>query len=172
MLVEQHVYASRAQECQLLSACLALCVVTVAQNESRMSYLSRVLQILFSLPNSLPASFPDMETWTSQLENYYNVLKIAGIYVFNARSWRMSERVPSISYPFGLRLKVCVSLMHTHQGCLIEHPVYPTLMGYADKSTKWIPLNIAAKEPWTGSQGLPMTQAVGEVHWVNMCGAS
>lgn len=84
----------------------------------------------------------------------------------------MSDRVPSIPYSSGLRLKVCLSLMHTHQGCLIEHLAYPTLMGYTDKSTKWTPLNIAAKEPWTGSQDLPMTQAIGEVHRVNMCGAS
>lgn len=155
-----------------MSACLALCMVTGAQNESRMPYLSTTLQILFSLPTSLPTSSPDMETRTSQLENYYNVLKIAGIYVFNACSSKMSDRMPSIPYPSGLRLKACVSLMHTHQGCLIEHTVYPTLIGYAGKSTKWIPLNVAAKEPWTGSQDLPMTQAVGDVHRVTMCGAS
>lgn len=150
--------------CQLPSTCLALCVVTFAQNESRMSYLSTTLQILFRLL---------FLTWKpSQLENYYNVLKSAGIYVFNARSSRMSDRVPSIPYSSGLGLKVCLSLMHTHQGCLIEHLASPTLMDYTDKSTKWTPLNIAAKEPWTGSQDLPMTQAIGEVHQVNMCGAS
>lgn len=136
-----------------------------------MSYLSTILQILLSLPTSLTASFPDMETWTSQLSNYYNVLKIAGIYVFDACSSGCLTGCPVYPTLLGYIWRY-VSLMYTHQGCLIEHPVYPTLMGYADKSTKWIPLNIAAKEPWTGSQGLPMTQAVGEVHRVTMCGAS
>lgn len=44
----------------------------------------------------------------------------------------------------------------------MELLVYSTLLGYTDKSAKWIPLNIAAKEPWTGSQDQPMMQALGE----------
>lgn len=50
----------------------------------------------------LPASFPGMETWISQLANYYNVLRIAGIYVFNLHSSRMSDGASSILNPSGL----------------------------------------------------------------------
>lgn len=60
---------------QLASSCLALSVVAFAESESNVSYLSTALKVLLSLPAScpaflpLPASFPGVGAWTSQLAN-------------------------------------------------------------------------------------------------------
>lgn len=119
VLAEQHVYASWTHVCQLPSTCLALCVVTFAQNESRMSYLSTTLQILFRLlswhgnMNLTAYMFSRVQVFMSLMHVHQGCLtgcpvyptlwvKVKGMSVFNAHSSRMPNRASSIPYPYGL----------------------------------------------------------------------
>lgn len=120
VLVDHHVYALLCPCVPTDIDCLALCGVTFAQSESRMSYLSTTLLILLKLPGSL--HLPPLLEWKHGPHSLQTTLMFS-------------------------RLQVYESLMHIHQGRLIELLVYPTLLGYIDKSAKWNPLNIAAKEP-------------------------